>query len=641
VLAGTLLTPSLELGPIQEVILDSQDAYFYNLKILAIPGARPLDDFVTAAPGVSTPIDVLDYATGAAPTVGLQAPLALVAPIGQPSLPGGQTVVSGSNPSDIVYTNTLSAQPGQHPIDSFTYTVRDANGKTATGTVYITIDTPPVVRVTVSRPASKNGSVWEIPHGTPGPLTGLINVFDAEGDPVTLAVYAQPSPGTLTLTKVSDYQYSFSYVPPTTYAYDDYTGVSTEVQAIVGSDQFTLRASDLVAGGGALSSVDDTVVFRVPDNPPQTASVEPSATPAVSEFVVPENVGVSYYKLGYEQPGYYVRGLDYPGLVHFAAPGVLWNQVDIVGIGGDEGYELDPLRAELATPPRHGLLYLLPDGSFNYTPRPGFTGTDTFQFYASDGYLAGPATSVIIHVVPGTARQPYENAPVLHDIHYALAAGTSSPIEFTPPVFYYSLYALHQSRSSLNPLSKRLIEPVDFVDAREPRIMPVNLTLDRYLGNYQQRHQSGAPFRDDLSLFYQREGDYSGEHHLLALDNTDATPGQACTDCPIALEIERIESAGGAPVDVSMTYATSNARGWLSNFAAVKVRVYQPLAGDAQRAELSRGARAEITPERSMRRRSIAAGSASAGVAPAAGSGRRRHRTVFSAGRSTLVPWWS
>jgi hypothetical protein len=96
----------------------------------------------------------------------------------------------------------------------------------------------------VDRPAEREADGWAFPHGTPAPLTGMIEITDAEVDPVAFTVAGQPLHGTLSLTKVSDHQYSFSYVPPTKYAYDKVTGVSTAVSVFNGDDQFTLRASD-------------------------------------------------------------------------------------------------------------------------------------------------------------------------------------------------------------------------------------------------------------------------------------------------------------------------------------------------------------------------------------------------------------
>jgi hypothetical protein len=55
------------------------------------------------------------------------------------------------------------------------------------------------------------------------------------------------------------------------------------------------------------------------------------------------------------------------------AAGVLANDTDADG---------DTMRAVLADNVDHGTLNLAPDGSFTYTPNPGFTGTDTFTYRA-------------------------------------------------------------------------------------------------------------------------------------------------------------------------------------------------------------------------------------------------------------------
>jgi uncharacterized delta-60 repeat protein len=523
-------------------------------------GGRLLD-FVLATPGASTPIDVLDYATGEAAALGLQAPLALVAPPGQPSLPGSETAISTSNPNDIVYTNTVVAQPGQHPTDSFTYTVQDVNFKTVTGTVYITIDAPPVFQVTVDKPAMEEADGWAFPHGTPGPLTGTINILDAEHDPVTLAMTSNPQHGTLNFTRVSDYQYSYSYIPPTTYAYDPETGVATAVSEILGSDKFTLSASD------GYSSTDYTVAFHVTDYPPRSASVYPDLNPARSQFVVPENVGVSYYSPADVQPRYYNPHLDYPGLVHFAAPGVLWNQADFMGfVTGPNDMRIpqfDPLRAELATPPRHGLLFLLPDGSFNYTPDPGFVGTDTVTFFASDGYLNGPLTAVDIHVVPGSTSHPYLNAPVLKDVHYILESPELN--EYIPPVFQFAAVDLSQSTRNVGryPQEKLLIRPDTPTDVNsgQLQIKVPDLTNELQLAKYDRLGPGG--FRNDLSLFYEPL-DLS-----LVLNRTGAFDMEA----PEKLDLSKIVFGSVEEVYVTITVATANAYGWLSNFASIVVRV--------------------------------------------------------------------
>lgn len=62
-----------------------------------------------------------------------------------------------------------------------------------------------------------------------------------------------------------------------------------------------------------------------------------------------------------------------------AASGVLAN---------DQDYEGDALTAELSAGPTQGSLSLASDGSFVYTPAPGYRGPDSFTYLARDAYGA-------------------------------------------------------------------------------------------------------------------------------------------------------------------------------------------------------------------------------------------------------------
>ena len=63
------------------------------------------------------------------------------------------------------------------------------------------------------------------------------------------------------------------------------------------------------------------------------------------------------------------------------APGVLADDYD------DLGYPLTVQTAPVSGPTNGGLV-LNADGSFVYTPNPGFVGTDAFTYRVSDGYRA-------------------------------------------------------------------------------------------------------------------------------------------------------------------------------------------------------------------------------------------------------------
>lgn len=58
----------------------------------------------------------------------------------------------------------------------------------------------------------------------------------------------------------------------------------------------------------------------------------------------------------------------------------------------------DPLVAAVATPPAHGGLTLLADGSIVYTPQAGFTGFDSFTYLADDGLRRSSPAQVRIRV---------------------------------------------------------------------------------------------------------------------------------------------------------------------------------------------------------------------------------------------------
>jgi VCBS repeat-containing protein len=76
--------------------------------------------------------------------------------------------------------------------------------------------------------------------------------------------------------------------------------------------------------------------------------------------------------------------LDQATVLTVNAPGVLANDVDT----GSEA-----LAAVLVANAEHGTVTLRPDGSFTYTPDPGFSGTDRFTYEANDGRAdSSPAT---------------------------------------------------------------------------------------------------------------------------------------------------------------------------------------------------------------------------------------------------------
>lgn len=68
--------------------------------------------------------------------------------------------------------------------------------------------------------------------------------------------------------------------------------------------------------------------------------------------------------------------------------------------------EGDSLQATLVTAPSHGTVVLRPNGTFVYTPNEGFSGTDSFQFVATDGSGLSTTATAEVDVLPTPPPPP-------------------------------------------------------------------------------------------------------------------------------------------------------------------------------------------------------------------------------------------
>jgi large repetitive protein len=103
-----------------------------------------------------------------------------------------------------------------------------------------------------------------------------------------------------------------------------------------------------------------------------------------------------------------------------APAGVLANDTDAEG---------DALSAALFSGPTNGTLSLNQDGSFNYTPNDGFSGTDSFIYFANDGTSNSLLAAVTLQV-SGSEN----TAPVSQDDSYSVAEDNVLNIGFTEGV---------------------------------------------------------------------------------------------------------------------------------------------------------------------------------------------------------------
>ena len=323
-----------------------------------------------------------------------------------------------------------SLNNGDTDSDSFSYTVSDGEGGTDTATVNIAINgvtdqagnvAPDVV--------DENYSVHAGEVLTVAAAAGLLaNDTDADGDPLNVQSIEAPANGTLNIATDGSFTYTpdpgFVGTEELTYTVSDGTTTSTgtvtiEVQneaPVVGDDSYTvhagqvltvaaldgLLANDTDADGdslnvqsieapanGTLNIATDGSFTYTPD--PGFVGTE-ELTYTVSDGTT-TSTGTVTIEVRNEAPvvgddSYTVRAGQ--ALTVAALDGLLANDSDADG---------DPLNVQSIEAPANGTLNIATDGSFTYTPDPGFVGTEELTYTVSDGTTNSTGT-VTIDVLP-------------------------------------------------------------------------------------------------------------------------------------------------------------------------------------------------------------------------------------------------
>ena len=128
----------------------------------------------------------------------------------------------------------------------------------------------------------------------------------------------------------------------------------------------------------------------------------------------PATVTITVYSQPVANMDTYITEIGQP-LIVSAADGVLANDTDADG---------ETLTARLVVPPSNGTLVFNADGSFTYTPNPGFIGYDGFVYIASDSYSSSGAGEVNIHVIPPPVANPDSYATLPGQTLYVNALGS-------------------------------------------------------------------------------------------------------------------------------------------------------------------------------------------------------------------------
>ncbi len=329
-----------------------------------------------------------------------------------------------------VFTYTPDAN--FHGLDSFTYTVSDGRGGSASGAVEVTINSvnDPPIAVGDSLVTTTGASV------TTTDVTA--NDIDFDGDPLSVIDFTQPSVG------------GVSYNGDGTFTYTPQPG-------FWGDDNFTYTVSDGF-GGLAVAMVSITVQFE--NNPPTVADdsavtdedtavttdnvLANDADPdggalTISSHTDPPHGTVVYLGAGrftyrpdpdfFGPDGFIYTAIDGHGgsatatvaitvtavndapttvADSFAAvedtplitPSVLANDFDV---------EADSFTVSSFSQPANGSVLYNNDGTFTYTPNTNFIGVDTFVYWAEDS--VGDSSSALVTITV----EPVDDAPIAGD----------------------------------------------------------------------------------------------------------------------------------------------------------------------------------------------------------------------------------
>jgi len=327
--------------------------------------------------------------------------------------------------------------PDFNGADSFTYKandgVADSNEATVTITVNPVNDAP--VAVDDAYSTDEGETLTVDPPGV------LANDSDPDGDPLTAILMESPSQGMVTFNPVG----SFTYEPASSFTGTDtftYVANDSQLNSNVATVTITVTAGNIapvavddaylvdedntlslpapgVLGNDSDVNLDPLTAALVTGTSNGTLTLNPdgcfSYTPALNfwgtdSFTYVANDGpldsnvatVTITVKSVNDPPVAVDDeytLEHDSTFCDAAPGVLRNDID-----PDTAY-LIAIKLSL---PSHGWAILAENGAVQYTPDPGFYGTDSFIYKANDGHFDSNIATVTLNVTPPDDLTPPE-----------------------------------------------------------------------------------------------------------------------------------------------------------------------------------------------------------------------------------------
>lgn len=415
---GTAVIAGSEVQYTPDADFVGSDSFSYDITADGFTDSATV--FVTVSPVNDPPIAVADVASATEDTAavvpvlsndsdpeGGTLTLVAVGPAGF-----GDAIISGT---DVLYT----PDPDFAGPDLFTYSVADNQGGVALGVVTMTVspaNDPPVAvddAVTTVRDA-------------PVTINVVANDTDVDGDPLSVATVAAPASGTTAISGSSAVLYTpdpgFAGADSFTYTVEDPSGatsVATVAVTVSATNRSPIALDDLA------TTEEDVPVTLSPltnDSDPDgnPLAISTVGSPSHGTVVTNADQTITYAP----EPGF--SGID--AFAYTVEDGAGGNDSGVVTISvasdrgllvaipdnavarEDESVVIDvlandsgdtALAIQSVGTPAFGSAALLGDGTIQYTPRPDFSGPDSFTYVVvdGDGNVATTLVSVIVDPV--------------------------------------------------------------------------------------------------------------------------------------------------------------------------------------------------------------------------------------------------
>jgi VCBS repeat-containing protein len=296
--------------------------------------------------------------------------------IGAQGIDGASGVILGTPNGDFTYT-PFDVPTGQTSANRFIITVADENGATTTFTLTINViginhapTAPPIQVLNTNEDSPVNGNL----------LTGFSDPDGDDLDVLTTGLAGQH--GTLTVDSETG---AFTYTPndlaegQLVHEFFSYTVSDRNGPGVVGAviiHVFALPEAP-VAGDDTLTVVGGNVMnFSAADLSTPVARTQETSLALAA---------VNRAPMAYNE--HYSTSED--TVLTVSGPGVLAN---------DRDPDANSLTAALVSNAKNGTVTLAPGGGFTYTPKPNFTGPDSFTYNVFDGTATSNTATVFVHV---------------------------------------------------------------------------------------------------------------------------------------------------------------------------------------------------------------------------------------------------